>query len=158
MSKYFMGVDPGMTGAAAFVDEEGAYLCYLDYPGSASALFRELNEMILESIVGLCVIEQVHTFPGQGISSTGKFMRNFGIWEGVIASLELPYELITPQRWRKILDSSVPQKPTKEDLRQYAIHRWPAAANDLKRVKDHNRAEAILLAEYARMKVLGRAK
>ena len=96
--------------------------------------------------------------PKQGVSSSFKFGMNFGIWQGVLASLKIPYDLITPQRWRKCLDSSVPLKPEKEDLRQYAIRKWPAAADDLKRKKDHNRAEAILIAEYARLKYLGQAK
>lgn len=158
MNKYFMGVDPGMTGAAAFVDEDGKYIWCIDYPGSASDLFYDLSRMIGDTVIGLIVIEHVHPMPKQGVSSTGKFMRNFGIWEGVVASLEIPYELIAPQRWRNILDSSVPHKPTKEDLRQYVIRRWPNSVGDLKRKKDHNRAEAILLAEYARLKVLGIAK
>jgi hypothetical protein len=80
-------------------------------------------------------------------------MKNAGIWEGVIAANGIPYELITPQRWRKILDSGVPQHPTKEDLRQYVIRKWPEAGSCyLHRKKDHNRAEAILIAEYARLK------
>ena len=162
MSKFFMGVDPGATGAAVIINEEGTYLRCLDYPGSASSLANDLIAMIVQidsiDLITLTVIEQVHAMPKQGVSSTGKFMKNAGIWEGVIAALKIPYELITPQRWRKILDSSVPHKPTKEDLRAYAIKRWPAAAEDLKRKKDHNRSEALLMAEYARLKFLGQAK
>lgn len=165
MIRFFMGVDPGLTGAAAFVNEVGAFICFCDYPGSASELAHELHDLIYGPIglthdhdLALGVIEQVHTMPKQGVSSTGKFMKNAGIWEGCIAALNIPYELITPQRWRKILDSSVPKKPTKEDLRAYAIKRWPKAAENLKRVMDHNRAEALLIAEYARLKFLGKAK
>lgn len=160
MSKFFMGVDPGATGAAAFINEAGAYICFCDYPGSAAELANQLTMHIggpdARNLEVFAVIEQVHAMPKQGVSSTGKFMKNAGIWEGIIAALKIPYELITPQRWRKILDSSVPKKPTKEDLRAYAIKRWPAAADDLKRVKDHNRAEALLLAEFARLKHLGK--
>lgn len=165
MIKIFMGVDPGATGAAAFINEYGAYICCCDYPGSAAQLADALQDLICDHtglnndhIIGMAVIEQVHAMPKQGVSSTGKFMKNAGIWEGVIAALKIPYELITPQRWRKILDSSVPHKPTKEDLRVYAIKRWRAAANDLNRKKDHNRAEALLIAEYSRLKFLGQAK
>ena len=157
MSKFFMGVDPGATGAAGFMKEDGTFLCFVDYPGSAAALADTLEVVIGEGTITLTVIEEVHPMPKQGVSSTGKFMKNAGIWEGVLAAKRIPYELITPQRWRKILDSSVPRKPTKEDLRAYAIKRWPAAAEDLKKVKDHNRAEALIMAEYARLKVLGQA-
>lgn len=159
MSKFFMGVDPGATGAAAFINEEGVFITFLDYPGSAGSLAIELDGLLpLGNEVALAVIEHVHTMPKQGISSAGKFMMNFGIWQGVLATKKIPYELITPQRWRKVLDSSVPQKPTKEDLRAYAIKRWPASAEDLKRKKDHNRSEALIMGEYARLKFLGQIK
>jgi hypothetical protein len=156
-----MGVDPGATGAAAFVNEAGAFISFCDYPGSAAELANHLRMQAGDTdrpFEVFAVIEQVHAMPKQGISSTGKFMKNAGIWEGVIAALKIPYELITPQRWRKILDSSVPKKPTKEDLRLYVIQRWPETADDLKRVKDHNRSEAILIAQYARLKFLGQTK
>jgi len=160
--KFFMGVDPGATGAAAFINEEGSYICFCDYPGSAAELANNLTMHAggpgTRAVEVYAVIEQVHTMPKQGRSSQGKFMKNAGIWEGCIATLKIPYELITPQRWRRVLDSSVPLKPSKDDLRQYAIKRWPAAAEDLNRKKDHNRAEALIMAEYARLKFLGQAK
>ena len=156
-----MGVDPGATGAAAFIDEAGRYFLSIDYPGDPVSLVTELDLRTADPMahveIALAVIEHVHPMPKQGISSTGKFMKNAGVWEGVIAAKKIPYMLITPQRWRKILDSYVPMKPTKEDLRAYAIRRWPTAAEDLKRKGDHNRAEAIIMAEYARLKFLGRA-
>ena len=162
MNKFFMGVDPGETGAAAFISESGTFIYFCDYPGSASELANQLTMHVggpdTRNMFVFAVIEQVHSMPKQGISSTGKFMKNAGIWEGVIAALKIPYELITPQRWRKMLDSSVPKHPTKEDLRLYVIQRWPTTAEVLRRKKDHNRAEAILLAQYARLKFLGQAK
>lgn len=163
MSKFFMGVDPGMSGAAAFINEDGQFVCFLDYPGSASALVNDLNYSCpptfpLDDYIALAVIEHVHVMPKQGIVSSGKFMMNFGIWQGVLAAKNIPHELITPQRWRRILDSSVPLKPTKDDLRAYAIKRWPTAADDLKRKKDHNRSEALIMAEFARLNFLGQTK
>lgn len=162
MSKYFMGVDPGATGAAAFINESGQYICVCDYPGSSAGLANDLIRHIggtgPRATEVFAVIEQVHSMPEQGVASSFKFGMNFGIWQGVLGSLKIPYELITPQRWRRILDSSVPHNPTKEDLRLYVIQRWPVAADDLKRKKDHNRAEAILIAEYARLKFLGQVK
>jgi hypothetical protein len=159
-TKFFLGIDPGATGAAAFVDGYGKYVIIIDYPGSASELGSTMHDLITSPVdiredIALAVIEKVNPMPKQGISSTGKFMKNAGIWEGVVAALKIPIQLITPQRWRKILDSSVPRKPTKEDLRAYAIRKWPLAAPELTRVKDHNRAEALIIAEYARMKSFG---
>jgi len=159
MSKFFMGVDPGATGAAAFIDEAGRYFLSIDYPGDPVSLVTELDLRTADPMarveIALAVIEQVHALPRQGVSSTFKFGVNFGIWLGVLSTLKIPHEIISPNRWRKILDSSVPAKPEKEDLRQFAIRRFPSASEDLKLKKHHGRAEALLMATYARQKYLG---
>ncbi len=90
--------------------------------------------------------------PKQGVVSMFKFGQNFGMWQMAIAAMSWPYELVTPIRWRKILDSSLPKKPTKEDLRYYAMRRFPNDSHLLARKKDDGRAEAIMIALYARAK------
>jgi hypothetical protein len=159
MSWYAVGIDPGKTGALAVIRNDGFPGGIWDYPGDPASLWAMLRNSLLNDPnsfdVRLAVLEKVSAMPKQGVSSTFKFGTNFGIWQATVVALRWPMELITPQRWRKVLDSSVPQKPTKEDLRAYAIKRWPAASESLNRVKDHNRAEALIMAEYARLKVLG---
>jgi hypothetical protein len=75
-----------------------------------------------------------------------------------MAALRWPMELISPQRWRQVLDSSVPAKPSKEDLLAFALRKWPPTEDSLFRKKDHNRAEALFMAGNAQLKVLGQAK
>lgn len=154
----YVGIDPGATGAIALLDENGGFLNFIDYPGSPAALWPLLLGLFKNIHVKLAVLELVHSMPKQGVSSSFKFGTNFGIWEMACAAMGWPTELITPQRWRKILDSSVPQKPEKEDLRQYALRRWPEAAQFLAHKKDHGRSEALIMAAYARLKVLGEVK
>ena len=154
MDKYFVGIDPGATGAIALLDENGGFINVLDYPGSPVELWGMLAGL-KELSVKLAVLEQVHSMPGQGVSSSFKFGSNFGIWQLACAAMGWPMELITPQRWRKILDSSIPQKPSKDDLRMYALRRWPEAQAYLKRKKDHGRAEAMIMGYFASQKYLG---
>ena len=153
----YVGIDPGSTGAIAFLGENEEFLAIIDYPGSSSELWMVLQD--LKAIqVNLAILEQVHSMPKQGVATTFKFGTNFGIWQMACSAMEWPTELITPQRWRKILDSSVPLKPEKEDLRQYALRKWPEASNYLKRKKDHGRAEAMIMSMYAKLKMMGKAK
>jgi crossover junction endodeoxyribonuclease RuvC len=145
----YIGIDPGATGAIALLDETGAFLNVLDYPGSPSELWLLLQQ--LKNIhVKLVVIEKVSARPKQGVVSMFKFGQNFGSWIMAVTAMGWSYELVSPQRWRKILDSSVPHKPEKEDLRQYALRRWLDAAQYLARKKDHGRGEALIMAAYAR--------
>lgn len=69
----------------------------------------------------------------------------FGMWPLYFASRGWPVEIIKPGIWKKAEGLT---GKGKEASRAKALSRWPRA--DLKRKKDHNRAEALLLADYLR--------
>ena len=106
----------------------------------------------------LAILEKVSAMPKQGVSSPFKFGPDFGIWQAKVTALRWPMELISPQRWLKVLGLSVQAKPSKEDLLAFALRKWPMMEDSLFRKKDHNRAEALIMAEYGRMRVLGQGK
>lgn len=149
----YVGIDPGASGAIAFLGEDGGLNEVFDCPESPSDLWSILRAR-RHIDVRLAVIEKVSAMPKQGVVSMFKFGQNFGMWQMAAAAMGWPYEFITPHRWRKTLDSSVPPKPTKEDLRQYALRVW-GAIDSLRRKKDEGRAEAMLIARYARIKSMG---
>jgi crossover junction endodeoxyribonuclease RuvC len=74
--------------------------------------------------------------------------RGLGTWEGVLAGLGIPYELVTPQRWKKALMDGMGKD--KDASRLQAIRLFPAIAGQLARKKDDGRADALLIAEYGR--------
>jgi hypothetical protein len=162
---YFGGIDPGTTGAMSILDEDGDILQLFDYPGEEGTLWKILNDKIFSSIeIKLVALEQAAIMPMERQNAAGKqfrqnpkslavFHQNYGIWRMAIAAKGWPVELVHPMRWRKVLDSSVPKHPTKDDLLNYARRRWPGV--DLHRKADHNRAEAIMIGHYARLKFLG---
>lgn len=142
---YYAGVDPGATGALAIISEEVKFVQVVDW-AEPTELWSSLIKFPYWKDTKLVVLESVHSMPKQGVSSSFKFGVNFGQWQMALAALEVPYVLITPQRWRKTLDSSVPAKPEKEDLRQFALRRFPEASDFLSRKGDHGRAEALIMA------------
>jgi hypothetical protein len=93
-----------------------------------------------------CVIERVHAMPGQGVSSTAKFMENFGICKGLLISNGIPFKEKTPQSWMKHLPVKKEKKDTrttwKRKLKQLAAQENP----DL--TVTNNTADAILIASY----------
>ena len=91
----------------------------------------------------LCIIELVHAFPKQGVSSVWNFGMAFGMARGVISGAFIPTHLVSPTKWKKHfgLDSD------KEKARALAISKWPECTH-FSRKKDHGRAEAALLALY----------
>jgi crossover junction endodeoxyribonuclease RuvC len=80
--------------------------------------------------------------PGQGTRSMFTTGYGMGIWVGILATLEFPYTTVRPQVWKRALRLS----KDKEASRLRAIQLFPGA--DLRRKKDHGRAEALLLAYY----------
>lgn len=110
----------------------------------------ELAQLVTSN--SIIAIESVHSMPGQGVRSTFDFGTNFGIWLGVIATLNIPMELVTPQEWKKHY-GLIGKK--KDASRIIAVQLFPQMAVELKLKKYNGRAEALLLAEYLRRKAGG---
>jgi len=146
----YIGIDPGLvSGAWAAIDHNGAFVACGDiYNNGERILPRMLKIALQEVIRNNCndaefVIESVFVRPGQGMSSTGKFMRACGAIETVVDLLLYPYELVTPQKWKKHHGLIGTEKKASLAL---ARTKWPTAP--LKLVKHHGRADALLMAEW----------
>ncbi|MGL4498487.1 MAG: hypothetical protein ACRCU2_05435 [Planktothrix sp.] len=98
----------------------------------------------------IIIIENVHAMPGQGVTSMFSFGMGYGIWLGIIAALSIPVEFVTPQTWKKHYSLG----SDKESSRVTALQLFPSQSENLKLKKHHGRAEALLLAEFLRRKLL----
>lgn len=144
---YVVGIDPGQDGAIAVLDRLGNLQTIHDMPivdGQVSpALLSDLfKELVDESLAVTAVIEQVHSMPRQGVASSFKFGKSYGIVLGALAGLHVRTEHVTPARWKRAMRLSA----EKDQARRRAIERWPGHAEMFKRKKDADRAEAALLA------------
>lgn len=97
----------------------------------------------------LVMMEHVHAMPGQGSVSMFNFGVNYGILQGLLAGLQMLYKEVTPGVWKGHfhLDSD------KAKSIELARNLYPTAnlkRTDKSRTLDHNRAEALLIAEYSR--------
>lgn len=132
-----MGIDPGKTGAIAFLDDSGRFVDVFDFIDAFGPLAERRSD------VAFCFLEEVHSMPGQGVASTFSFGENFGWWKGVLTAFGIPFRTIRPQDWQKNL---VPKKTSSEKPGLYVARQmFPEAP--LGRKKDHNRADAILIAK-----------
>ena len=90
-------------------------------------------------------IEESQSMPGQGVRSMFTIGLGFGVWLGILAALELPFTRVRPALWKTAIGL---RGKDKEASRLRAQQLFPTA--DLRRKKDHGRAEALLLALYGR--------
>jgi hypothetical protein len=89
-------------------------------------------------------VEHGRAMPKQGVSGVFRYGRVCGAIEGVVAARGIPLTMIEPALWKRHLRLN----SSKEDCRARAIQLLPSAAGKLERIKDHNRAEAILIGIY----------
>ena len=148
-----LGIDPDLGGALAVLADDGALLAVYDTPTLRLRVARGTKqEYDLPGMAALLrpyadpgahvVLEESQAMPGQGVRSMFTTGYGFGVWLGLLAALQMPYTRVRPVVWKKALALGT----DKEQARLRAQQRFPGA--DLRRKKDHGRAEALLLAWY----------
>jgi hypothetical protein len=140
-----IGIDPGQSGAIAIIANDGSVnLAHYD----KSLYIDSLMAAMLDAKV-MCVVEHVGAMPGQGVSSTFKFGVNFGWIQGALDTIGVPYELVRPQKWKKMFsctsDKNTSIAVAKRLFPHVSLKRTPRCVKD-----DDGLAEALLMAEYAR--------
>ena len=75
------------------------------------------------------VVEAVHAFPGQGVSSTFKFGKNYGELRMALIAAEIPFNEVTPRSWQKFYGMKKDKEESKPQwkvrLRQRAEQLYP---------------------------------
>lgn len=141
-----LGIDPGLNGAFALLDD-GRLVNVDDLPTMGVGAKRQLNGGALADAlrsrgVGLAVVEQVGSMPGQGIASTFRFGLAVGQILGVLQGLDIPIIRAAPVSWKRSFNLG----SDKEHSRATAINLFPAQRGRFARKLDHGRAEAALIA------------
>lgn len=150
----YIGIDPGLTGALAVLDDTLDVVALYDTPTltlKASRGTRQEYDLpgmvrLLQPYAGHSahvVIEESQAMPGQGVRSTFTTGLGFGAWLALLAALEIPYTRVRPAVWKRMF---MLRGHDKEAARLLAQQLFPSA--DLRRKKDHGRAEALLLAAH----------
>lgn len=146
-----LGIDPGLTGALALLDADGAPELVADLPvirdGRLSWIDgRALQSMLLDALQGRqgrAVAERVSAIPRQGVASSFAFGVVMGSLLSVLQTLQLPLELVTAAQWKRALGLSSDKRASLDKARLL----FPTA--DLRLAKHDGRAEALLLAHWA---------
>lgn len=154
-----IAVDIGVTGAISAIKPGGAAEVH-DLPTLAVAGkrmvrrridARGLAEMVRRLVpageVAIGVIEDIHMRPGNGGAATASLSHSRGVVEAVLELARVGVNVVSPATWKRHMGLLGEDKAASLDL---ARGLYPCTAHMLTRAKDHNRAEAILLAHYGR--------
>jgi crossover junction endodeoxyribonuclease RuvC len=140
-----LGIDPGSVSAAyAVYDTHHGAVIVEDVP----VVDRQVNAAEFARLVeqhrpDRVVIETVGAFPKQGVSSSFRFGMGCGLLRGVVLGRGLTLVEVPASTWKKYFKLN----REAEKSRSLAIKLFPAVQG-LSRKRDHNRAEALLLAVY----------
>lgn len=158
-----IGVDPGIHGAVCLFDSDTKEIAAFDLPILGEGSKQELDaRWILNWIINECpdviYIENATAMPSiagedgkrRGMGATSAFKFGFGVGQlrAVLQISASPFILVTPQKWKGHFKL---KGRDKELSRQLALHLHPASAAFLKFKKDHQKAEALLIACYGVM-------
>lgn len=160
----YIGIDPGKNGGIAVIEYENrreqnkrkidVYAYQEDVLINLVKDFAYFKNVLKEE--SICYLEQVHAMPKQGVSSTFNFGMNFGFIQGVLRAYNIPYELVTPQKWKKEF-SCTSDKNTSISVCKRLFPGVNLKATERCK-KDHDgMAEALLIAEYGRRHYNGKS-
>lgn len=106
----YLGIDPGVSGAYAVIDEHQHRIL---------ETFKETSWINIYTVLSgnpikLAFIEDVYIRGGEGSKSSKTFMMNFGQWMLILALLDIPHLLKSPQVWQKQIIGVVEKISTKD--------------------------------------------
>lgn len=143
----FIGLDPGAHGAVALIDAAGGLLALLDVPTDAHGMLdaHRLSIELKERIAGpsLAVLEEP-TLQAPSKRTIAKQFAGYGAALAVLLSVCSDVVVVKPDAWKAHLSLTSDKSESKDRARTL----YPS----LPKVLRHDKAEALLLAVYARMK------
>jgi hypothetical protein len=160
MSSVCVGVDPGVSGAIAFIAcDTGLVLEVADMPlyegpRGDEVDTRQLGDLLCKYHARRIVIEDVHGIPGNGAKSLFNFGRAYGALLGTLWYCRLPFIRVRPQVWQAAtfpLAGITEQHDTKKASVWVASKLHPEAVlvKPRGRLPSHDRADSVCIAHHA---------
>ena len=111
-----LGIDLGKEGWATLVGPDGRILRNDPTPLLADGSYDEAGLWNLignyAPLVGLAVLEEPVTLPGQQSASTGLTIGlGYGLWRMALRAREIPFETRAPREWKRAMGCDVAPPP-----------------------------------------------
>ena len=140
-----LGIDPGLTGALAWLHHDGHLLGVVDMPvlgGEVNAAMLLMDDELREGRVDQAILEWPGVMPHDGRAQCRSMGITLGTLSTVLTARHIPVHRVAPGTWKRALNLT----SNKDQSRAMAMRQWPTMAHQFTRKKDDGRAEAALLA------------
>jgi Holliday junction resolvasome RuvABC endonuclease subunit len=139
-TQVWLGIDPGQSGSIACIFESGN-VTWIKLSETNHDVSEWVRDIVQRHRVA-ATIENVHSMPKQGVSSSFKFGMSFGFLQGLLVAHQVPFQFATPQKWQSAMQC---RTGGDKNISKAAAQRlWP------KTKITHTNADAMLIAEYCR--------
>lgn len=138
----FAGLDPGVNGGIAIVDNTGIVVRVSKMPATDQEVLDLFSWVPPRRTITRAVIERVSSSPQMGVVSAFTFGKGYGALRMALTANLIPYEEVTPRRWQSALGCLT--KGDKNVSKARAQQLFPSIK------VTHAIADALLLAEYCR--------
>ena len=152
MKNYVLGIDPGVGGGLAVIDINTHEV--IDVTSMPETL-TDISDFVEKYKDADCAyIEKVHSMPKQGVASTFTFGQFYGYVQMAVTCHKIRCIDVLPTKWQQALGVKTMKdegySEHKRRLKGKAQQLFPKAKVTLKN------ADALLIAEYGRMKEIGK--
>lgn len=160
-----IGIDNGLDGGVVAIHGSGP-LIRLVTPtlgtGKRSfnlvAMADLLRVLSIDSNDKMAFLERAQAMPGQGVTSMFSTGFGFGAWQGLLTALQIPFELVTPQKWQRDMFVGINRDDTKAASALVAQRLRPDTdwrASPRCRKPHDGLTDAFCIAEYGRRRMAG---
>jgi len=151
-SMRIVGIDPGTQGAIVSLCNGEVEMHQM--PDNASDIVTILAQYDISNCHVFLEKAQAMTKKGikQGASSMFSYGQGFGILLGILTTLKIPYTLVPPQTWSKVMHAGTTSADAKARSLEAARRLFPQVQFIRPKCKkpDSGYIDAILIAEYGR--------
>ena len=165
----YIGGDLGNEGAVVFLTDKGKILKKTKTPLLKAAMKKgkkgkdEYDVLGMRTILteakemdAVAMVERAQPLPAVlgGVAANYQRGLSFGLWQGLLAGIGIPYEVVRPQDWQKVMLSGI---NTTYDTKQASViaaqRLWPNEdwrRSERAKKADDGFTDSALLAEFGR--------
>lgn len=146
----YIGIDPGVGGGIAMVDDEGRVILSMKMPATDRDVFDSfVSHLPAKAVEALnrrevrAVLEKAQASPQMGVVSAFTYGRGYGALRMALTAARIPFDEVHPRTWRPTMGCK--KGPDKNITKRRAMQIFPELT-----AITHATADALLLAEYRR--------
>ena len=131
LTRILLGVDLGKSGGLCFINENQQISRKIPMPVIKAPKGKlEYNIQAIINVLechkpDFTYIEKAMIIPITGRIGVFSNGRGMGLFEGILSTLKLRYDIIQPQRWQKNIFAGMPYKDTKQASELFCRRMYP---------------------------------